>query len=153
MIKTYVTKASDIQRQWHVVDAADQVLGRMATRIARLLMGKHKPLFCRNLDIGDYVVVVNAAQVTFTGNKARQKMYYRHSGYPGGLKTTSLEKMMQTHPTRVIEHAVKGMLPRNKLNASMMRRLRVYADDVHPHLGQLAVTPDTVEQAGEKDAG
>jgi large subunit ribosomal protein L13 len=153
MIKTYSTKASDIERQWHVVDAADQVLGRMATRVARLLMGKHKPLFCRNMDVGDYVVVVNAAQVRVTGNKAKQKMYYRHSGYPGGLKTVSLEEMMQARPTRVIEHAVKGMLPRNKLNASMMRRLRVYAGDAHPHVGQLAVAPDTGEEAGEKDAG
>jgi large subunit ribosomal protein L13 len=137
MTKTYSVKASDIERQWHTIDASDEVLGRLATRIATLLMGKHKPMFCRNLDVGDFVVVTNAGKVKVTGDKARQKMYYRHSGYPGGLKSTSLEKMMQTHPTRVIEHAVKGMLPRNKLSAGMMKRLKVYAGDSHPHQGQV----------------
>ena len=137
MTKTYSIKASDIERKWHVVDASDKVLGRLATRIAGLLMGKHKPMFCRNLDVGDFVVVINADKVQVTGNKAKQKMYYRHSGYPGGLKTVSLEKMMQTYPNRVIEHAVKGMLPRNKLNASMMKRLKVYSGDSHPHVGQV----------------
>ncbi len=153
MIKTYVTKASDIERQWHFVDADGQILGRMATRIAGLLMGKHKRLFCRNLDVGDHVVVVNAARVKVTGNKMKQKIYYRHSGYPGGLKETSLEKMMEKHPTRVIEYAVKGMLPRNKLNASMLRRLRVYADDVHPHKGQLVAVAEAAPANDEKDAG
>ncbi len=138
MTKTYSVKASDIERQWHTIDASDEVLGRLATRIATLLMGKHKPMFCRNLDVGDFVVVINADKVRFTGDKARQKMYYRHSGYPGGLKSTSLEKMMQTHPTRVIEHAVKGMLPRNKLSAGMMKRLKVYVGDSHPHQGQVS---------------
>ena len=138
MTKTYSVKASDIERQWHTIDASDEVLGRLATRIATLLMGKHKPMFCRNLDVGDFVVVTNADKVKVTGDKARQKMYYRHSGYPGGLKSTSLEKMMQTHPTRVIEHAVKGMLPRNKLSAGMMKRLKVYVGDSHPHQGQVS---------------
>lgn len=137
MTKTYSIKASDIERKWHVIDASDEVLGRLATRIAGLLMGKHKPMFCRNLDVGDFVVVVNADKVRVTGNKAKQKMYYRHSGYPGGLKSVSLEKMMQTHPNRVIEHAVKGMLPRNKLSAGMMKRLKVYSGDSHPHVGQV----------------
>jgi large subunit ribosomal protein L13 len=137
MTKTYSIKASDIERKWHVVDASDKILGRLATRIAGLLMGKHKPMFCRNLDVGDFVVVINADKVQVTGNKVKQKMYYRHSGYPGGLKTVSLEKMMQTYPNRVIEHAVKGMLPRNKLNASMMKRLKVYSGDSHPHVGQV----------------
>jgi len=136
-MKTYSVKASDIKREWHLIDASDEVLGRLATRIARLLMGKHKPSFCRNMDIGDFVIVINADKVRVTGNKARQKMYYRHSGYLGGLKTISLEKMMQTHPTRVIEHAVKGMLPKNRLNAPMMKRLKVYTGDEHPHGGQL----------------
>ena len=152
MIKTYVTKAGDIERKWHSVDADGQILGRMATQIAGLLMGKHKPLFCRNLDVGDFVVVVNAAKVKVTGRKMQQKMYYRHSGYPGGLKETSLEKMMEKHPTRVIEYAVKGMLPRNKLNASMLRRLRVYADDVHPHKGQLVAVAEAAPANDEKDA-
>jgi len=146
-MKTYSTKISDIKREWHVIDASDEVLGRLATRVANLLMGKHKPLFCRHLDVGDFVVVINADKIRVTGNKIKQKMYYRHSGYPGGLKSISLEQMMQTHPTRVIEHAVKGMLPRNKLNASMMKRLKVYTGDTHPHQGQ--VTATLVKATGE----
>ncbi len=148
MTKTYSIKASDIKREWHIVDAEDQILGKLATRIARLLMGKHKPLFSRNMDVGDSVVVINADKVRVTGNKMKQKMYYRHSGYPGGLKTISLERMMQTHPTRVIEHAVKGMLPKNRLQARMMKRLRLYVGDSHPHLGQTgAVAVGTAEQS------
>ena len=139
-MKTYSTKASDIERQWRVIDASDKVLGRLATQIAGLLMGKHKPIFSRNLDTGDFVVVINADKVRVTGNKARQKLYYRHSGYPGGLKSISLEKMMQTHPTRVIEHAVKGMIPHTRLGASMMKKLRVYVGDTHPHQAQTRVT-------------
>lgn len=136
-MKTYSTKASEIKREWHVIDAADQVLGRLATRVTRLLMGKHKPIFTRNLDTGDYVVILNADKIRVTGNKAKQKVYYRHSGYPGGLKTITYEKLMETKPTRIIEHAVKGMLPHTKLGNSMMKKLRVYVGDVHPHLGQL----------------
>jgi len=136
-MKTCSTKAADIKREWHVIDASGQVLGRLATQAARLLMGKHKPMFTPNLDIGDYVIVVNADKVQVTGNKAKQKVYYRHSGYPGGLKSITLEKMMQTHPTRVIEHAVKGMLPHNRLGAKMLKKLKVYAGDAHPHLAQI----------------
>ena len=147
MMKTYSTKISDIEREWHVLDASDEVLGRLATRIANLLMGKHKPIFSPNLDTGDFVIVINADKVRVTGNKAKQKLYYRHSGYPGGLKSITLEKMMQTNPTRVIEHAVKGMLPRNKLNARMMKRLKVYAGETHPHQGQVTATP--VKATGE----
>jgi len=132
-MKTYSTKASDIKREWHVIDASDKVLGRFATQVASLLMGKHKPMYSPNLDTGDFVVVINAAKVQVTGNKMKQKLYYRHSGYPGGLKSISLEKMMQTHPTRVIEHAVKGMLPHNRLGAKMFKKLKVYAGDTHPH--------------------
>ena len=132
-MKTYSVKASEIKREWHVIDAADQVLGRLATQVARLLMGKHKPIFTRNLDTGDYVVVINADKVRVTGNKAKQKVYYRHSGYPGGLKTISYDKLMETDPTRVIEHAVKGMLPHTRLGANMMKKLRVYVGDTHPH--------------------
>ncbi len=135
-MKTYSTKASDIKRQWHVIDASGKVLGRLATQVASLLMGKHKPLFTRNLDMGDFVVIINADKVRVTGNKAKQKLYHRHSGYPGGLKSISLEKMMQTNPTRVIEYAVKGMLPHNRLGAKMMKKLRVYVGDTHPHLAQ-----------------
>ena len=132
-MKTYSVKASEIKREWHVIDAAGQVLGRLATQVARLLMGKHKPMFTRNLDTGDYVVVINADKVRVTGNKAKQKVYYRHSGYPGGLKTISYDKLVETDPIRVIEHAVKGMLPHTRLGASMMKKLRVYVGDTHPH--------------------
>jgi large subunit ribosomal protein L13 len=126
MMKTITVKASDIKREWHTIDASDEVLGKLATRAANLLMGKQKPLFARNADVGDFVIVTNAAKIKVTGNKTTQKMYHRHSGYPGGLKTVSLEKLTETFPERVIEHAVKGMLPKNRLNAKMMKRLRVY---------------------------
>jgi large subunit ribosomal protein L13 len=132
-VKTYSVKPSDIKREWHVIDASDQTLGRLATRAARLLMGKHKPMFSRHLDVGDYVVIINADRVRVTGNKAKQKLYYRHSGYPGGIKSISLERMMATHPERVIENAVKGMLPHNRLGAQMRRKLKVYAGGTHPH--------------------
>ena len=104
-------------------------------------MGKHKPMFAPNLDTGDYVIVINADKVLVTGDKAKQKLYYRHSGYPGGLKSITLEKMMQTHPTRVIEHAVRGMLPRNRMGAKMIKKLRVYAGDSHPHQIQVGAGP------------
>lgn len=136
-MKTYSAKASDIERKWHIIDASDQTLGRMSTQIARLLMGKHKPMFTPSQDTGDYVVVVNAAKVRFTGNKAKQKLYYRHSNYPGGLKSVSLEKMMQNDPSRVIRHSVNGMLPHTRLGAMMRKRLRVFNGDEHPHAAQL----------------
>ena len=136
-MKTYSAKPSDIERQWHVIDASGKTLGRLATQIARLLMGKHKPMFTPNQDTGDFVVVINADKVRVTGKKAKQKLYYRHSGYPGGLKSITLEKMMQTNPTRVIEYAVKGMLPHTRLGARMKKKLRVYAGDTHPHLAQI----------------
>ncbi|MFC1993225.1 50S ribosomal protein L13 [Chloroflexota bacterium] len=144
-MKTYTAKKSEVEREWHVIDASDQILGKLAVQAATLLMGKHKPIFTRNVDTGDYVVVINADKVRVTGNKPRQKFYYRHTGYPGGLKSASLEKMMQTNPTRVIEHAVKGMLPHNRLGASMMKKLKVYAGDDHPHLAQTkTASPETV---------
>ena len=139
-MKTYSTKPSEIEREWHVINASDKILGRLATQVANLLMGKHKPIFCRNLDTGDFVVIINADKVRVTGNKAKQKLYYRHSGYPGGLKSISLEKMMQTNPARVIEHAVKGMLPHNRLGAKMVKKLKVYTGDIHPHLAQTKAT-------------
>lgn len=139
-MKTYSTKDSDINREWHIIDASDKVLGKVATRIAGLLMGKHKPIFSRHLDTGDYVVVINAEKVRVTGNKAKQKLYYRHSGYPGGLKSISLDRMLETHPTRVIENAVKGMLPQNRLRAGMMKRLRIHVGDAHPYQGQVKAT-------------
>jgi len=145
-MKTYSTKASDIKREWHIIDASDKVLGRLATQIAVLLMGKHKPIFSRHLDTGDFVVVINAEKIRVTGNKTKQKLYYRHSGYPGGLKSISLERMMQTHPTRVIEHAVKGMLPHTRLRAKMMKRLRVHVGYAHPYQGLIKVTSVKTEE-------
>jgi len=136
-MKTYTAKAADIKREWHLVDATDQTLGRMSTQIARLIMGKHKPIFTPSQDTGDYVVVINAAKIRFTGNKAKQKLYYRHSGYPGGFKSVSLEKMMQMDPSKVITHSVNGMLPHTRLGAVMRKRLRVFNDDEHPHAAQL----------------
>lgn len=135
-MKTYVTKASDIERRWWVIDASGKTLGRMATEIARLLQGKNKPMYSPHLDIGDFVVVINAAKVRVTGKKAEEKVYYRHSQYPGGLKSITFAKMLETHPTRLIEHAVKGMLPHNRQGRTMARRLRVYAGDIHPHQAQ-----------------
>jgi large subunit ribosomal protein L13 len=137
-MKTYSVKAREIIPQWHVVDAADQPLGRLASRVASLLRGKHRPNFVPHLDMRDFVVVVNAERIRITGNnKMRQKTYYRHSMYPGGLKRTSLEKMMAIHPTRVIEHAVRGMLPHNRLGARLRRHLKVYVGPDHPHEAQL----------------
>lgn len=144
-MKTYSTKASDIKRQWHVIDASGKILGRLATQVAGLLMGKHKPIFSRNLDSGDFVVITNADKVRVTGKKTKQKLYYRHSGYPGGLKSISLEKLLETNPTRVIENAVKGMLPHNRLRASMMKRLRVYVGEAHPHLAQTKASSKEAE--------
>ncbi|MFC1901941.1 50S ribosomal protein L13 [Chloroflexota bacterium] len=135
-MKTYSARPADIERQWHVVDASDQILGRMSTQIARWLMGKHRPMFTPSQDTGDFVVVINAAKVKVTGNKAGQKLYYRHSGYPGGFKSVTLEKMMQKNSARVIEHAVKGMLPHTRQGAGMLKRLRVYCGEEHPHQAQ-----------------
>ena len=132
-MKTYSTKPSDIKREWHLIDATDQTLGRMATRAAILLQGKHKPIYARNIDTGDYVVITNAEKVRVTGNKAKQKTYYSHSGYPGGLKAVTLEKMQATFPTRVIEKAVRGMLPHNRLGSQMFKKLKVYPGSEHPH--------------------
>ena len=145
-MKTYSTKAADIKREWQIINASDQVLGKLATRAAALLIGKHKPIFSRHLDVGDYVVVVNAEKVRVTGNKAQQKVYYRHSGYPGGLKSISLEKLLETNPTRVIEYAVKGMVPHTRLGAKMMKRLRIFAGENHPYKGQVKATPVKPEE-------
>ncbi len=130
-MKTYSPKASEIKRERHTIDASGQVLGRMATRVARFLMGKHNPGYASHMDTGDYVVVVNAAQVRVTGKKAKDKIYYRHSGYPGGLKEVTLGEMMATRPERVVEMAVEGMLPKNRLGRAMRKKLTVYAGE-HP---------------------
>jgi large subunit ribosomal protein L13 len=135
-VKTYAVKASEIERQWWLVDASDQTLGRLATRIATLLEGKHKATYSPHLDSGDHVVVVNAAKVKVTGNKLIQKTYYRHSNYPGGLKEESLQTLMARKPQIVIERAVKGMLPQNRLGRAMFKKLKVYAGADHPHRAQ-----------------
>lgn len=127
---------TDIQRKWHLIDAKDKVLGRLATRIAMLLMGKRKPNYTPHLDQGDFVVVINAEKVKLTGKKLQGKIYYSHSGYPGGLKEKTAEELLKKHPERVIELAVKRMLPKNKLGRKMLKRLKVYAGERHPHQAQ-----------------
>lgn len=135
-MKTYAVKASEIERGWWLIDATDQPLGRLATRVATLLAGKHKPTWSPHLDTGDHVVVLNAARIRVTGSKLTQKRYYRHSNYPGGLKEESLADLLARRPERVIEMAVKGMLPRNRLGNAMFRKLKVYPGAEHPHQAQ-----------------
>jgi large subunit ribosomal protein L13 len=132
-MKTHAVKASEIDRKWFVVDADGVVLGRLASEVAQILRGKHKPIYSPHLDTGDFVVVINAEKVKVTGSKETQKNYYSHSGYPGALKTRSLQDMRAKFPERIIEHAVKGMLPHNALGHHLYRKLRVYAGAAHPH--------------------
>jgi len=132
-MKTKVVKKEVIKRNWHLVDAKNQILGRLATRIANLLIGKNKPYFVSHLDCGDYVVVVNTAQVKVSGRKAQQKKYYRYSGYPGGLKETTFSQQMIKDPTKVIRHAVAGMLPKNKLRDKRLARLKIFVGEEHPY--------------------
>ena len=145
---TRVVKEAELQHNWYTIDAAGKVLGRVASDIAYILRGKHKPNFTPSMDNGDYVVVLNAEKIVVTGNRLSSKMYYRHSGYPGGLRTTSLQQMLQTHPERVIEHAVRGMLPSNKLGDAMLKKMRVYTGAEHPHAGQTPVDIVQVLDAG-----
>jgi len=135
-IKTYSPKLDDIQREWFVVYAQGKTLGRLASEIARLLHGKHKPIYATHMDTGDFVIVVNADKIRVTGRKLEQKRYYRHSGYPGGLKSRSLSEMLDQYPERVIRIAVQGMLPKNRLGRQMIRKLKVYAGATHPHQAQ-----------------
>jgi len=135
-MKTYTAKAGEVEHGWVVVDAQDKVLGKLATQIAVRLRGKHKPEYTPHVDTGDYVVVVNAAKVRVTGRKTERKIYYRHSGYPGGLKVTNFAKLRAARPERVLQHAVKGMLPKGPLGYAMLRKLKVYAGGTHPHSAQ-----------------
>ncbi|HET7321909.1 MAG TPA: 50S ribosomal protein L13 [Longimicrobiaceae bacterium] len=135
-MKTYSVKAGEIERRWFVVDAQGKILGRMASEIARILRGKHKPIYTPHLDTGDFVIVVNADQIELSGRKKEQKTYFRHSGYMGGEKHIPFERMQEKHPERVIELAVKGMLPKNALGRQMFQKLRVYAGPEHPHQAQ-----------------
>ncbi len=135
-MRTYSAKPHEIQREWLVVDAQGQTLGRLATRIAAVLRGKHKPFYTPHLDCGDFVIVVNAEKVRVTGRKLDQKIYYRHSGYPGGLKQIDLRRQLALYPERVIEAAVRGMLPKNRLGRKLFKKLKVYAGPTHPHQAQ-----------------
>ncbi len=135
-MKTYTARVEDIEREWFLVDAEGKTLGRLASGIANVLRGKHKPIYTPHLDCGDYVIVVNADKVRVTGQKLDQKIYYRHSGYPGGLKSINLRDQLQKHPERVLEAAVRGMLPKNRLGRKMFKKLKVYAGDSHPHQAQ-----------------
>jgi len=144
-VKTYYAKPGEVQRDWVLVDASDMVLGRLATRVAEILKGKTKPQYTPHVDVGDFVVVINADKIRLTGNKAADKSYFSHSGYPGGLKEVSFERMMEKHPERVIEKAVKGMLPKNSLGRSMGKKLKVYAGSEHPHEAQ---NPQLIELKG-----
>ncbi|MBW7958936.1 MAG: 50S ribosomal protein L13 [Candidatus Promineofilum sp.] len=136
MMKTYVTKPADVERAWYVVDAEGQTLGRLASGIATVLRGKHKPIYSPSVDCGDFVVVINADKIAVTGNRMDQKKYYRHSLYIGGLKEITLRDQLQKHPERVIESAVRGMLPKNTLGRKMFKKLKVYAGGEHPHEAQ-----------------
>ena len=135
-MKTYQAKPLEVEREWLVIDAEDQVLGRVATKAAQLLKGKHKPQYTPHVDTGDFVIILNADKIRVTGTKASSKEYYRHSGYPGGLKCETFAEAMQKHPERVIEHAVKGMLPKNTLGRAMGKKLKVYTGSEHPHAAQ-----------------
>ena len=135
-MKSFVASPATIERKWYVVDAADQTLGRLTSQVAAILRGKNKPTFTPNVDTGDYVIVINADKIKVTGTKAATKTYYRHSGFPGGLKQETFTEAMTKHPERVIEHAVKGMLPKNTLGRAMGKKLKVYVGAEHPHAAQ-----------------
>jgi large subunit ribosomal protein L13 len=147
-VPTYTPKAGDITRSWYVIDATDIVLGRLAAAAATLLRGKHKPTFTPNVDGGDFVIVINADKVAISGNKLQNKFLYRHSGYPGGLRARSLGDELQRHPDRVVEKAITGMLPKNRLGRQIKRKLRVYAGPEHPHRAQQPV-PYQIKQVSQ----
>jgi len=148
-VRTFSPKADDIQRQWHVIDASDVILGRLASQAAILLRGKHKPIFAPHVDTGDFVVIVNAGKVALSGNKLQKKLAYRHSGYPGGLRSVAYSELMEKNPERAVEKAVKGMLPKNTLGRAMLRKLKVYAGPDHPHQAQQPVAFE-ITQVGQQ---
>ena len=145
MQKSYTQKTADVKREWHLVDVENQILGRVATTIATKLIGKHKPTYTPHIDAGDFVVVINAEKIAVSANKEETKIYYSHSGYPGGLKQRTLGQLRATHPERIIEKAVTNMLPKNKLRSSRMTRLKIYAGSDHPHEAQLIPTNKETE--------
>jgi large subunit ribosomal protein L13 len=138
-VRTFSPKPNDVDRQWYVIDATDIVLGRLASHVATLLRGKHKPIFAPHVDTGDFVIVINAGKIALTGNKLEQKKAYRHSGYPGGLRSVTYNELMEKRPDRAVEKAVKGMLPKNSLGRKMVKKLKVYAGSEHPHQAQKPV--------------
>ncbi|GAB3152769.1 50S ribosomal protein L13 [Microbispora hainanensis] len=138
-MRTFSPKPNDVERQWYVIDATDVVLGRLASQVATLLRGKHKPIFAPHVDTGDFVIVINADKIALTGNKLEQKKAYRHSGYPGGLRSVSYGELMEKRPDRAVEKAVRGMLPKNALGRKMAKKLKVYAGAEHPHQAQQPV--------------
>ena len=140
-LKTITPKVNESDRKWFIVDANGEVLGRLASKVAQILRGKHKPTYATHLDLGDHVIVVNAKKVRVTGKKAQQKTYYHHTGYPGGLKSATFEKVIKQKPAWIIEHAIKGMLPHNRLGRQMIKKLKVYAGTEHPHGSQ---NPETL---------
>jgi len=148
-VRTFSPKAADVQRQWHVIDASDVVLGRLASHTATLLRGKHKPVFAPHVDTGDFVIIVNAAKVALSGNKLADKRAYRHSGYPGGLRSIAYGDLMATNPERAVTKAVRGMLPKNTLGRQMLRKLKVYAGPDHPHQAQMPV-PFEITQISQR---
>ena len=147
-MRTYTPKAGDVTRAWHVIDATDVVLGRLASQAAILLRGKHKTIFAPHVDTGDFVIIINAEKIALTGAKLEKKKAYRHSGYPGGLKAETYEQMLDKHPTRAVEKAVRGMLPKNALGRQMLTKLKVYAGDSHPHAAQKPV-PFEISQVAQ----
>ena len=146
-MRTYSPKPGEITRRWHVIDATDVVLGRLASHAAQLLRGKHKPIFAPHVDTGDFVIIVNADKVALTGRKRAQKVAYRHSGYPGGLKRVSYDTLLSTRPERAVELAVRGMLPKNRLGRKMLKKLKVYAGPDHPHAAQKPVPYEITQTA------
>lgn len=135
-MKTFSAKKEDVERRWYLVDAQGKVLGRLATEVARVLRGKHKPIFTPHVDTGDHVIIINAEKVQLTGRKLEEKLYYRYSGYPGGLTSMTAKKMLQVKPERLVELAVRGMLPKNRLSRAVLKKLKVYAGPEHPHAAQ-----------------
>ncbi|MDO5644356.1 MAG: 50S ribosomal protein L13 [Dermabacter sp.] len=147
-MRTFTPKPDDVERSWYVIDASDVVLGRLASQTAQLLRGKHKPVFAPHVDAGDFVIIINAEKVALTGKKLEQKLAYRHSGYPGGLRAVKYSELLETKPERAIEKAVRGMLPKNKLAAQQLKKLKVYRGSEHPHQAQQPV-PFTIDQVAQ----
>ncbi len=136
-MKTYSAKITDVERKWYLIDADRKILGRLASEVAKILRGKHKPIFTPHVDTGDFVIIINANKVVLTGNKWKDKVYYHHTGYPGGIKSITAKKLLEKKPEAILEHAIKGMLPKNKLGRSMLKKVKVYASGKHPHDAQM----------------